>query len=381
MLVVAATMLASIVASLAFAVGPARGAVTLPAGFAQSRVVGGLTNPMDMEFAPDGRLFVAEQAGKVLIAEPGGTLKTFLDISAEVDSEGERGLLAIAFDPDFSSNGYVYLNYTQKATAETPAHNRIVRFTADGDTVAADSDPLLIFRMNNQRKKAHQGGAIDFGADGKLYVSTGDNFNPDNAQNPGNLFGKMLRINTQEGAPRIPSDNPFFESASGKNKAIWALGLRNPFKFAVRPGDGAIFINDVGQTAHEEINQGVVGANYGWPIHEGFVTPPDPSLQNYRNPLHQYAHGDRPNQGCAITGGTFYDPPTPRFPDDYVGNYFFADLCNGWIKIYDPETDGLSGFATGLSSPIDLEVSEKGQLYYLTRDSAPSVRKIRFTGP
>src|SRR5919112_1778290 len=235
---IALALLASVGTLLVSPIGPAQGAVTLPSGFTQSPVVGGLTGPTDMEFAPDGRLFVAEQAGRVRIAKTNGTLVTFLDISLKVDSTGERGLLAVAFDPNFSTNHYVYLHYTQKATSTTSVHNRVVRVTASGDRAVAGSEKL-IFRLNNQDDPHHMGGALDFGADGKLYISTGDNVGG-NTQTLQNLLGKMLRIN-KDGT--IPTGNPFYASATGNNRAIWALGLRNPFKFAVQPGTGTIFIN------------------------------------------------------------------------------------------------------------------------------------------
>ena len=133
--------LACVGALLVLPMAPARGAVTLPAGFTQSQVVGGLTDPMDMEFAPDGRLFVAEQAGKLRVLNSDGTLATFLDISTTVDSEFERGLMGVAFDPNYSTNRFLYLYYTRKATSTIPAHNRIVRFTANssGSGVVAGS--------------------------------------------------------------------------------------------------------------------------------------------------------------------------------------------------------------------------------------------------
>jgi glucose/arabinose dehydrogenase len=365
----ALALLASVGALLALAISPARGAV--PTGFTQSRVASGLTGPTDMEFAPDGRLFVAEEAGKLLIAKPNGTLATFLDISSKVDIAGERGLLGVTFDPNFATNHFVYLHYTRKATATTPVHNRVVRVTASGDSVVAGSE-VLVFRLNNQSAQIHQGGAIDFGKDGKLYVSTGDNNTPDNAQKRTNLFGKMLRIN-KDGT--IPSGNPFYATASGNNRAIWALGLRNPFKFAVKPGTSTIFINDVGEDTWEEIDRGVSGANYGWPLYEG----PE-SDAKYTPPIFAYGHGSTNTTGCSITGGVFYNPATVQFPSGYVGDYFFADFCNGWIRRYDPATDTASGFATGLGSVVDLEVSKGGELYYLSRGSPGLVGKIRYAG-
>ena len=171
---IALALLASVATLLVLPIEPAQGAASVPTGFTDSQVVSGLTNPTDMEFAPDGRLFVAEQAGKVRIAKPDGTLATFLDISTKVDSTGERGLLAVTFDPNFSTNHFVYLHYTREATATTSVHNRVVRVTASGDRAVAGSEKL-IFRLNNQDDTHHMGGALDFGKDGKLYISTGDN--------------------------------------------------------------------------------------------------------------------------------------------------------------------------------------------------------------
>jgi glucose/arabinose dehydrogenase len=176
---------------------------------------------MDMEFAPGGRLFVAEQEGRVLKAMPDGTLEEFRDMSAEVaagEEGGERGLQSLTFDPNFEQNQWLYLYYTRKTTDPTRVHNRIVRVTAKNGNFVAGSEKL-IFQLNNQNSAYHMGGAMDFGEDGKLYISTGDNETPDNAQMLTNLFGKMLRIN-KDGT--IPTGNPFYATASGKNRAIWA---------------------------------------------------------------------------------------------------------------------------------------------------------------
>jgi glucose/arabinose dehydrogenase len=379
---IALALLASVGTLLVLPIGPAQGAATLPSGFTDSQVVSGLTNPTDMEFAPDGRLFVTEDAGRLRIANPDGTLSTFLNISTKVDSLGERGLLALTFDPGFSTNGYIYLHYTKKATSTTPPHNRIVRVTASGDRVVSGSEKL-IFRLDNQnaaeQSPQFMGGALDFGTDGKLYVATGDNETPRKAQRLTNLFGKMLRINK---GGTIPTNNPFYSTASGNNRAIWALGLRNPFKFAVQPVTGTIFINDVGEHTWEEINQLEKGANYGWPVHEGVANDPP-----YVDPIFAYGHGGDPaTTGCAITGGTFYPPTSTLFPQEYEGDYFFADFCSGWIRRLEPTTGGgfaASGFATGLERPIDLEVSQAGELYYLAKGNMGSpaiVGKIGYAG-
>jgi glucose/arabinose dehydrogenase len=279
--------------------------------------------------------------------------------------------LGVAFDPNFAANHFVYLHYTRKATATIPVHNRVVRVTANGDRAVAGSE-VLIFRLNNQSAVNHLGGALDFRTDGKLYISTGDNTNPENAQNLTNLVGKVLRIN-KDGT--IPTGNPFYATASSKNRAIWALGLRNPFKFAVKPGTTTIFINDVGADLWEEMNRGASGANYGWNFYEGPDTDPQ-----YVDPIFAYGHGSTNTTGCSITGGAFYNPTTVLFPSGYLGDYFFADFCNGWIRRYDPASDATTGFATGLSSIVDLEVSKDGELYLLSRTNPGSVSKIRYTG-
>jgi glucose/arabinose dehydrogenase len=367
------TLLASVVAVVAFPASNARGAAMLPPNFAHSRVVGGLASPTAMEFAPDGRLFVAEQRGTLRVLKAGGTLATFLDISRRVDSKGERGLLGIAFDPGFSNNHYVYLYYTQRSTGTTPAFNRVIRVTANGNRAVAGSvKPIL--RLNNLSSATnHNGGAIHFGADGKLYVAVGDNANGDNAQSLRTLKGKMLRINKNG---TIPPSNPFYDQATGRNRAIWALGLRNPFSFAIQPHTSKMFINDVGEQTWEEINRGVAGANYGWPRYEGRESDP-----RYRNPVFAYKQGSTNTTGCAITGGAFYNPATRQFPSGFVGDYFFADFCSGWIRRLDAATGDVSGFATGLIRPVDLKVSKGGSLYYLSRgDGAGSVGKVRYTG-
>jgi glucose/arabinose dehydrogenase len=375
---IALALLASVGPLLVLPVGPAQGAAILPSGFTEFQVESGLKDPTDIEFAPDGWLFVAEQAGKLRIAKPDGTLTTFLDISTKVDSSGERGLQALTFDPNFSTNRYVYLHYTKKATSATPVHNRVVRVTASGDKVVTGSEKL-IFRLGNQTSDHHMGGALDFATDGKLYIATGDNETPDSAQRRTNLFGKMLRINNDG---TIPTGNPFYATTSGKKRAIWALGLRNPFKFAIEPNtDGTatdtVLINDVGQDAWEEINKLERGANYGWNIYEGPESNPQ-----YVDPIFAYGHdGDPATTGCAITGGTFYEPTTLQFPSGYVGAYFFADICSGWIRSFDPSTGAVSAFARAIERPVDLEVSKDGELYYLSRgnSSTPgSVGKIRY---
>jgi len=343
---------------------------TVPSGFTDSLVAAGLTNPTAMALAPDGRIFVCEQGGRLRVIKNGALLATPF-VTVTVDSAGERGLLGVAFDPNFVSNQLVYVYYT----VPIPAHNRVSRFTANGDVALAGSETILMELPNLSTATNHNAGAIHFGPDDDLYVAVGDNANGNNAQSFSTTFGKMLRI-TSTGA--IPTDNPFFSQTTGDNRSIWALGLRNPFTFAFQPGTGRMFINNVGLSTWEEINDGIAGANYGWPICEGFCNPPDP---RFTDPIFVYA-----NTGvdCAITGGAFYNPQVIQFPSNYVGNYFFADFCGGWIDRIDPANGNAgSQFATGISSPVDLKVSPDGFLYYLARGAsagAGAVNRIGFTG-
>ncbi|HUP68709.1 MAG TPA: PQQ-dependent sugar dehydrogenase, partial [Acidimicrobiales bacterium] len=212
------------------------------------------------------------------------------------------------------------------------------------------------------------GGAIHFGPDGKLYAAVGENANGANAQSMSNLLGKILRINA-DGS--IPADNPFFSTATGVNRAIWALGLRNPFTFAFQPGTGRMFINDVGQSTWEEIDEGTAGANYGWPTTEGPTTDP-----RFVSPLFSYGHGAGATVGCAITGGAFYNPSTSMFPPENVGQYFFADFCSGWIRRLDPTTRAAVGFASAISSPVDMRVTADGAVYYLARGSGTTTGQV-----
>src|SRR6267378_1708186 len=330
-------------------------AANLPSGFTEEQFGGNLSgSPTAMAFAPDGRLFVCQQGGQLRVIKTGSLLSTPF-VSLTVDSSGERGLLGIAFDPNFATNKYLYLYYT---VPTSPIHNRVSRFTAAGDTAVPGSEAIILELDNLSSATNHNGGAIHFGPDGKLYIGVGENANGANSQTLSNLLGKMLRINADG---TIPTDNPFYNTATGNNRAIWALGLRNPFTFAFQPGSTRLFINDVGQSTWEEIDDGIAGSNYGWPTTEGPTSDP-----RFRAPLLAYGHGSSSTTGCAIAGGTFYNPATVQFPASYVGKYFFADLCTGWIRVLDPSNNTASDFASGISSPVDLHVGPDGALYYLT---------------
>ncbi|HYI11478.1 MAG TPA: PQQ-dependent sugar dehydrogenase [Thermoanaerobaculia bacterium] len=351
-----------LLSAFALVVAFSAGAATLPAGFSETPVATGLSEPTAMSMAPDGRIFVCEQDGALRVIKDGELLATpFVNIT--VNSTGERGLLGVAFDPDFLTNRWVYVYYT----SPTPAiHNRISRFTAAGDVAAAGSE-LVLLDLNNLSATNHNGGAIHFGRDGKLYAAVGENAVTSNAQTLNNLLGKMLRIN-RDGT--IPGDNPFYNTAGGANRAIWALGLRNPFTFGVHPNSGRIFINDVGGTQWEEINDGIAGANYGWPNSEGPNTP-----EPYVAPIHSYPNAN--SVECAIAGGTFYAPEVRQFPASFADTYFFSDLCGGWIRNLDGANQS-AGFATGLSNPVDQFAGHDGSLYYLMRGGGAAVMRVQW---
>jgi glucose/arabinose dehydrogenase len=341
-------------------------AATLPTGFTEIQFGSNMASPTAMAFAPDGRLFVCQQTGQLRVIKDGALLPTPF-VSLSVDSSGERGLLGIAFDPNFTSNQFVYLYYTTNAA---PIHNRISRFTANGDVAVAGSETVLVDLDNLSSATNHNGGAIHFGPDGKLYAGVGENANSANAQTLGNRLGKILRYNSNGS---IPADNPFVSTATGANQAIWALGLRNPFTFGFQPGTGRMFINDVGQSTWEEINDGIAGSNYGWPNCEGACTPAN---ANFRDPLFQYGHGSSGTTGCAIVGGAFYNPPLNQFPASYFGKYFFGDLCSGWIRLFNPSTGTAGGFATGISTLVDLQIGPDGCLYYLAQGNGGQVFRV-----
>jgi glucose/arabinose dehydrogenase len=346
---------------------PGAGAAILPTGFTETQVANGLVSPTALALAPDGRVFVAQQGGQLRVIKNGALLPTpFLTVT--VDSSGERGLVGVTVDPDFAANQYVYVYYT----ATTPAlHNRVSRFTANGDTAVPGSETVILDLDNLAfSSPIHNGGAMHFGKDGKLYIAVGENGNSAHSQTLGNLFGKILRIN-KDGS--IPTDNPFYGSTTGKNRAIWALGLRNPFTFSIQPGTGRMFINDVGEITWEEINDGIAGSNYGWPATEGPTNDP-----RFRGPIFWYGRGIGPTVGCAITGGAFYNPANPQFPAEYAGTYFFADYCSKWIRRFDPASGTATGFASGISSPVDLAVADDGSLYYLARGTG-SVYRVEYT--
>ena len=353
--------------ALVLSSGPVRGEALVP-GFTDTEFADGVSNPTAMAFAPDGRLFVAQKTGQLRVITPTGQLLDRPFLNVRTNTAGERGLLGVAFDPQFETNGYVYVYYTARGPS---IHNRVARFTADPQNpdVARGGSFRRIFELPPLQGDTHNGGAIHFGRDNKLYVAVGENRREQAAQSTRSLLGKMLRIN-RNGS--IPSNNPYYRRTSGKFRAIWTRGLRNPYTFGVNQNTGTIFINDVGAQSREEINRGVRGANYGWPLYEGRENDP-----RFRDPILAYPHqGSEFTSGCAITGGAFYAPTTNTFGANYENDYFFGDFCNGWIRKRESENGNVSRFArTPNYGLVDIQVSEDGDLYYLHR-ATTSVRRI-----
>lgn len=342
------------------------GGVPLPAGFTATTLTGTLTASTTMDVAPDGRIFVCEQGGTINIFENGAMLAAPFATLPTV-ANGERGLVGITFDPAFAANGYLYVYYT----ASTPAfHNRISRLTADRaapDQMLPGSEVALV-DLPDLVSTDHNGGALHFGPDGKLYVAVGNNVVNSNSQSLATPLGKVLRYNS-DGS--IPADNPFVAVTTGGNQAIWAYGVRNMFNFAFQPGTGLMLLDHVGENTWECVIPGLPGANYGWPNTEGPTT-----AGGITPPLFAYGHSDGVPAGQPVSTGTFlkgtailgaaFDPPGAPWPAAYQGSYYFSDLSGGWIARMSLASGTVSTFMNGLGSMRGLAFGNDGALYVLT---------------
>ncbi|MCC6461392.1 MAG: PQQ-dependent sugar dehydrogenase [Saprospiraceae bacterium] len=326
----------------------------LPPGFAEIALAQNL-NPTAMAAAPDGRLFLAQKDGRVLILHADGSLHQQPFLSLTVDNFNERGLEGIALHPNFEQEPWVYLYYTVAGAG----HNRVSRIRANGDFAVPGSEQILL-ELAPLGGSIHNGGAMVFGPDDNLYIGVGDGAVPATAQNLNSVLGKILRIEPGGG---IPASNPFFNQTAGINRAIFAYGARNPFSMSVDPASGRIFFCDVGNGAWEEVNELKAGKNYGWSLVEGPLNGQSVPA-DYQDPLFAYPH----SEGCAIVGATFGFPNHPSIPLALQGKFLFADYCKGWIKMLDPQTGQLSGtFATGIDRPVSLLTTPSGELYYFAR--------------
>ena len=340
-------------------------AQTFPQGFNQVLAAAGLTQPTTMAIAPDGRFFIVQQNGIIKVLKNGSLLSQPF-ITMTVCTGGERGLLGVAIDPQFSTNNYIYLYYTIPGCA----FNRVSRFTASGDTVVPGSETILL-DLDTLIAVNHGGGHLDFGPDGKLYIATGENERPYLAQNLDSYLGKILRINPDGSTP---IDNPF--PGPNKRRNVYAYGLRNPFTFEFQPGTGRLFIDDVGDTTWEEINDGSIpGSNFGWPQHEGHTTD-----TTTVDPLYVYHHGSGDSLGCAITGGTFFNPDTTNYPPQYINRYYFTDYCGNWINSISLDTNyTFSHMATNIANySVCIKTGPDGNLYFLSRNNE-ALYKVTYT--
>ena len=351
---------------------------------------------MDIANAGDSRIFVVEQGGTIQVFQSDGTaLGTFLDIDARVISGGERGLLGLAFHPNYASNGFFYVNYTRDpddSMSDEPGEGdtRISRFSRIGGPGSNSADPAseLIILDIPQPFSNHNAGDLNFGPDGNLWIAMGDGGSggdPNDAgQDPDTLLGKMVRIDVDGGSPyAIPADNPFI-GPDGILDEIWAFGFRNPFRFGFDRTTDDLWIADVGQGAWEEVDFEPVGTpggrNYGWRCHEG----PDPfnlsgcgPTSSYTFPVHAYDHsGGR----CSITGGFVYrGAPLASL---IGGHYFFADFCSGDMYSLSPGscpgTFDLNVFGGVVSSPSSFGESASGDLFIASLGG--TVSRIQATG-
>lgn len=334
-------------------------AATFPPGFSEKRIAHDLRSPSGLAVAPDGRVFLLQQEGIVRVVKGDTLLPQPFFTVPNMSFQWERGLMGIALDPGFDTNGYVYFYHT----AEQPVkHNQIIRVTAVDDTASSATMmvivefPPLPARGGNDVSWWHMGGGLEFGADGKLYVAVGDHETGGAAPNFESVFGKILRFNP-DGS--IPEDNPSFTTASGQNRAIWARGLRSPFTMAMKRGTNRLFVADVGNSQWEEVNEILPGKHYGWNLWEGPAV-----TSGYTDPLYAFSR----DEGCSVIGGDFYTPDSVRFPPWFAGQYFVTDFCGGWIRRIDPDSGTVRDFAEGLSYPTGLRFGRDGNLYYILRD-------------
>lgn len=333
--------------------------------------IGNFDQPIFVASPPgDGRLFVVERAGRVVLVEDGGAKEpAFLDISGSVSSSGERGLFSIAFAPDYSSSGLAYVSYTNQSGDSRVDEYRVD--PSDGDRLDPDSRREIL--AVEQPFANHNGGLIAFEPSGMLLLGLGDggsSGDPGNrAQDLGTLLGKFVRIDPgtpSDGNPySIPSDNPFV-GRSGARPEIWALGLRNPWRWSFDPENNDLFVGDVGQDAVEEINylpaDAQAGANYGWPRFEGSGNFKNVTIDesNLVVPVFEYPNG---GAACSVTGGAVYRGSL----ESLRGVYLYGDYCEGVIKglrVQDGEaTDAQSFDDLEVPSLVSFGVDSAGEMY------------------
>jgi glucose/arabinose dehydrogenase len=368
----------SVVASFGGSAGSA--AIIVSAAPAVQLVASGLSAPLYVTQSPrdTARLFVAEQVGRIKVIRNGTLLATpFLDITRLVSFPGERGLLSVAFHPNYANNGQFFVYYT-----DLSSDIQVVRYKVSADPDVADpGSALAILSVSHPTTTDHYGGLLKFGPDGFLYIGTGDGgTGGGNGQNTTTLLGKILRIDVNAGSPYVvPANNPFVGLPPARPE-IWAYGLRNPWRFSFDRVTRDLYIADVGENFREEVDFQLStsggGENYGWNIMEGTLcfNPPTGCSQTGRVlPVYEYDHG----QGCSITGGYVYRGS--RLPT-LAGHYFYADYCRGWVRSFryvggavTNQRDYTPEFGT-LGNVTSFGEDTRGELYITTQ--AGSVYRI-----
>ena len=334
-------------------------------------VAGGLASPVFLTApAGDARLFVVEQPGRIRVVENGALAAApFLDITDRVLAGGERGLLSMAFHPRYAQNGFFFVYYTDRA-----GDIRVDRFRVSADRSRADAaSGRNVITIAHRDASNHNGGLVAFGPDGKLYLGTGDGGgggDPQrNGQNPLSLLGKILRLDVDGAEPyAIPADNPFAGRSSARNE-IWALGVRNPWRFSWDRDSGTLFVADVGQNAWEEVNAvpaAAGGLDYGWNTMEGahcFPAASQCGTAGLTLPVLEYGRGD----GCSVTGGYVYrGSALPGLR----GHYFYSDYCQGWLRSFrltgGQASDRREWEVGGVGNVTSFGEDGSGELYVVT---------------
>lgn len=387
------------------------GDTTLPDGFSSEVVASGFDVPTAFDFLPDGRILVAEKDGLVRVIEDGRVMAVpLLDLTGKVNSVLYRGLVDIAVDPEFETNGSIYVVYSTRRDeddSEAPAHVVVSRFVVDGSTA---TDEQVILGADGAKRDDcadlpaaadclpsdvdHIGADIAFGADSSMFVATGDGGghervedNAFGAQDVDALGGKILRVTTD--GLGLPT-NPFFDGDARSNRSkVWATGLRNPFRMTLAPGEGIPVVGDVGWTTADEVSFADAGVNLGWPCYEGRTRTPKYEATSQCAAL--YASDTEitepaieiPHTGVnSLTGGVFYTGTA--YPSEYQG-YFYGDWAQSWIRratidVADGVLEGEPAvFAEGAGGPVDFRVGGDGHLYYLALNFR-ELRRIVYTG-
>jgi glucose/arabinose dehydrogenase len=335
-------------------------------------VVDGLDSPVHLTSPPgDPRLFVVEQPGVIRIIDDGELLPVpFLDLTSQVGSGGERGLLSMAFDPAYATTGFFWVNYT-----DTNGDTRIERYQVSADADVANANSALLVLEVEQPFANHNGGQIAFGPDGMLYIGMGDGGSGGDPQNHGQrrstLLGALLRIDVRTAPYVIPPDNPYVDEPDARPE-IWAYGLRNPWRFSFDHGTDHLYVADVGQGQWEELNAvpaDEAGVNYGWRIMEGMHCYNATSCDEtgLTLPVHEYSHAD----GCSVTGGHVYRGES--IPG-LEGHYFYSDFCTGFLRSFrlsgGAATDHTEWETGGVGQVLSFGEDSAGELYILSSNGS-----------